>query len=75
MLLAEFQTDKIGEVGDSISAVTEQIEETEETRRGVIFTAAGFVIFMAVVYVTVGFYALNRNIKNSISGHMRGCVL
>ena len=64
----------IGSAGESIQSVNQEISRTSGMRRGVVYSAGGFVLVLSLLYVLVGFYALGKDDGNGKAGgaRMRG---
>eukprot|EP00904_Undaria_pinnatifida_P002567 jgi/Undpi1/12310/HiC_scaffold_5.g01986.m1 len=62
----------IGSVGRGIESVNEEISRTTGTRRGVVYCTAGFVLLMSIVYVLVGYYALQKGRGKAAAARVRG---
>ena len=62
----------IGSVGRGIESVNEEISSSTGTRRGVVYCTAGFVLLMSIIYVLVGYYALQKGRGKAASARVRG---
>lgn len=61
-------------MGESIHEVNDGIHDTADVRRGIVYLAGGLVLFMSMVYVVVGSYALAKDDGKGRAGgaRMRG---